>query len=670
MKKVDFTSPNESDRHELRRKPFGYAILQPGEFRLALLCPGSMNDEIFIVLTTEDLASTNRYLAVSYCWGSMEKRQYVLCRSQTSCYRDSPLTGAAGFVSSEGRIPITASLDQLLRSLREEDAVLPLWIDALSIDQDNTEEKNSQVRMMHRIYSNAAGTILYVGESRSERATRNAFHAIQRLGRLKTIAPNLRPKAFELDCSSFPTPYGFDSVVNLMGAFEELLSRDWFRRAWILQEIIMSKRRELRCGEWSISWDAVVEACNVVMEDPFLPNGLQQYFQNGSAVCNRIHLSDGLSKCWSCLSNLDSGVPPPDGMSREEFEKMAEQALAFFPLLIISSHLEATDPRDKIFALSNIVFGYSRQQVPQIDYGMSAAEVFVRAALNISNHHPGLQILSLVTDSQETSDLPSWVPDFSIPLKREPFGFRSCQAGGSLTLKPIIPEIPKPFQMPMNLRCDGALLMSVGSLNSGLHCWEDLKALGIDAMLHDTYPTTPETYCKAVTKLIILNPKTIEIVMEMGLDSHFWKYKIAHSQAATSGVSSTHKDPVAPRSKGQLRARARKLLPWRSSDSKHYDKELKEMESCMHEFATTLYAPFSVNRQVMLSELGFLGLVPPGARVGDDVIILFGVGTPFVVRRRDNGSYKMIGECFVYGIMGGEAALDVPPGAIETIVLE
>jgi hypothetical protein len=45
-----------------------------------------------------------------------------------------------------------------------------------------------------------------------------------------------------------------------------------------------------------------------------------------------------------------------------------------------------------------------------------------------------------------------------------------------------------------------------------------------------------------------------------------------------------------------------------------------------------------------------------GTRVGDVVCVLYGSDVPFIIRQVGNkGEYKLIGECYVSGIMHGEA---------------
>lgn len=77
------------------------------------------------------------------------------------------------------------------------------------------------------------------------------------------------------------------------------------------------------------------------------------------------------------------------------------------------------------------------------------------------------------------------------------------------------------------------------------------------------------------------------------------------------------------------------------------------------------------HRRLCVTGGGFLGVVPWGAEVGDEVVVLRGGGTGFVVRGLEGGgekegdvqgkekgrrgTYRLVGEAYVHGIMGGEA---------------
>ena len=63
-----------------------------------------------------------------------------------------------------------------------------------------------------------------------------------------------------------------------------------------------------------------------------------------------------------------------------------------------------------------------------------------------------------------------------------------------------------------------------------------------------------------------------------------------------------------------------------------------------------------------------MGLAP-GSTAVEDEIYIFGMDTPVTIRRLDSGLYRFIGECFVYGLMGGEAMQGLPEDRITEIVL-
>jgi hypothetical protein len=52
---------------------------------------------------------------------------------------------------------------------------------------------------------------------------------------------------------------------------------------------------------------------------------------------------------------------------------------------------------------------------------------------------------------------------------------------------------------------------------------------------------------------------------------------------------------------------------------------------------------------------GYMGWIPDEARQDDLIGLLFGGHAPFVLRPIQDGTYRMLGACYVHGIMRGEA---------------
>jgi hypothetical protein len=75
------------------------------------------------------------------------------------------------------------------------------------------------------------------------------------------------------------------------------------------------------------------------------------------------------------------------------------------------------------------------------------------------------------------------------------------------------------------------------------------------------------------------------------------------------------------------------------------------------------------NRLFCVTDRGYFGIVPKRTQVGDQIVVLFGGHTPFVLREREDMSdislekqcWQLIGESYVHGMVDGE----VPNGLKE-----
>ena len=70
----------------------------------------------------------------------------------------------------------------------------------------------------------------------------------------------------------------------------------------------------------------------------------------------------------------------------------------------------------------------------------------------------------------------------------------------------------------------------------------------------------------------------------------------------------------------------------------------------------------SFTRMLCITRNGYIGMVPKKTEIGDVVVVLNGAQVPFVLRPALSvvdgwveGSYQLVGECYVHGVMDGEA---------------
>jgi len=122
---------------------FRFAPLDPNrnEIRLLTLSPGQSDEQLRCSLSTMSLATHPVYNALSYVWGD-------------------PVYTGNNLTIDGHPFSITPNLHSALRHLRQAsggyDCQVPLWVDALCINQGDMDERSQQVAMMRDIYTSAA----------------------------------------------------------------------------------------------------------------------------------------------------------------------------------------------------------------------------------------------------------------------------------------------------------------------------------------------------------------------------------------------------------------------------------------------------------------------------------------------------------------------------------
>ncbi|KAI0517557.1 heterokaryon incompatibility protein-domain-containing protein [Xylaria bambusicola] len=122
---------------------------KPDAIRLLILKPRGFYDQLTGILESVTFSERPKYLALSYTWESRQPDTHGLPLDELT------LNGHD--------IPIKRNLALALRYLRSENHPLPLWIDAVCIDQGNIDERNDQVALMASIYSRATAVITWLG---------------------------------------------------------------------------------------------------------------------------------------------------------------------------------------------------------------------------------------------------------------------------------------------------------------------------------------------------------------------------------------------------------------------------------------------------------------------------------------------------------------------------
>ena len=224
---------------------FNYdATISDRHIRLLYLYPGELADPIECSLRTvavgQNKSIESAFEALSYVWGPSNDRRYVTCNEKT--------------------LSITRDLQNALRHLRLDNESRTMWIDQLCINQQDLNEKSAQVQLMGSIYRSAKRVIVWLGDQSetSEMAMRflPGLEAALSTYHGKSSANTIFNAQLgqELKSTHFVLP---PCKAAEWTSLSELFARPWFRRLWIVQEVVLGQEVQLQCGRSNLPWSTL-----------------------------------------------------------------------------------------------------------------------------------------------------------------------------------------------------------------------------------------------------------------------------------------------------------------------------------------------------------------------------------------------------------------------------
>jgi len=343
--------PLDFDTHEIRLLKLNWAHLE--------------ESAIFCSLEHVSLIDPGPYIALSYCWGDpkITKSVYI----------------------GESLVEVTVNLHLALKAVRKfrlksgSNEVTRLWVDAICINQKDGQERSQQVRNMRQIYSRAEEVIAWVGPTGEELVS---DEAIARLAMIQGSADWAHSKhAFNPKIEAILKSTRHDFM-----AFEKFFSQPYWERVWIIQEITVASNVTILYGGIKLLWDDV--AAFLKMQKEIKSNAENHEF---------------------------AGFASPDHLLQfRELFFTQRTPISLLEALRLSRKTQATDPRDKIFALLGLCYDGSTF-VPVPNYKQSLESIVAEMSKAMMIWNKSLDLICLKGNSllgENTMNIPTWAPNW------------------------------------------------------------------------------------------------------------------------------------------------------------------------------------------------------------------------------------------------------------------
>ncbi|KAI0427272.1 heterokaryon incompatibility protein-domain-containing protein [Xylaria sp. FL1042] len=485
---------------------------------------------------------------------------------------------------------VTANCFSALRRLRYVNKRRALWIDAICINQNSTAERNHQLGLMATIYAKASQVVVYLGEGDEES---NAA--------IDIIANILDPPDYKH--THFSRHYKLTGVNFLTTSPDNcmalLFRRPWFSRIWVLQEIANTRSATVYCGERELPWESFRDFVHYNVAIKWIEN--IPFAVQYSLLAGR--RSTGAMSC---------GATDP-----------RDKVFALIPLLERERRLlrDANSESDLEMAVENAVL------LPDIilNYSLSPCDVFIGLAAYFLGH-VGFDILRHIAESSSRlASLPSWVPDWSQPLKSR---YRKIHISEYQALPNRSPTWDYKVSSFHELRIKAincGAVKSIGGLCDidndyfPISQWQELAPEGC---LEDS------SFLELLTGGKLIYPEIVMAVL----------CKVSEYEA-NSGVTVTNTGSGAPDPK---------------------DRHLRNVMVAFTSPSAARQAKFVLDacdgRRFFVTDGRDIGLAPENAEEGNVVFSVDGATVSFVLRKAtmddgvEDNYYKLIGECYLQGV--------------------
>ncbi|PQE10655.1 heterokaryon incompatibility protein [Rutstroemia sp. NJR-2017a BBW] len=625
-------------RHGRRSKEtFTHRALDSGDIRLLYLLPGETGEQLRGVIIHVPYKSPGAYRALSYVWGT-DQRTKVL-------------------VTPDGTLQITLSLNKALQGLRHRGKPIILWVDAICINQKDNTEKAQQIRLLPKIFQNAASTYAFLegGEGsdaaiemlmqvrfkaacdeksklKMERADEEAeenesagetdLGESTKSGKRTSSDRRICLEDWPENLPRVPESWKHRSIPNLdagiWSSVGTLFRLPWFRRVWIIQEIVGAPHVKIVCDKWIIDWNDLHLAIEMIDRE--------------------VQMSE------NDFSHLKSSWEPFLALAAQREWEARHYRWTLIMLLEHFRYAESTLSRDRLFALLGLASDGNEAEF-EPDYDSPLEDIVLEFARGFVRQGRGMQMLYRAGLSHQSDRFPSWIPDWTV--KRASSLYDSSEGGVSFAASGPQEGKIKCIPNTDELLVDGYEVDEIGNISDASNVEEEWEKYFkevdtmIDSAILAPVQHLPQDLKWKVPISGVLWPK---VAVSGGLDLKS-SYIALRNYLYSKKKGKTEEDGHSVN--GSLPPTEYAMLIEHMAASSYK----QQAASYIAALQDTLYG-----WRFVVTKNGYVGVVPNIAKVGDVVAILKGGRVPFVLKKSEKREkvFRLIGECYIHGLMNGE----------------
>ncbi|KAJ3525108.1 hypothetical protein NM208_g11783 [Fusarium decemcellulare] len=502
------------------------------------------------------------------------RREYSLQDYDALSYTWGDPSRTHSIIVNNKLLGIAQNLYTALIQLRSATEPRILWIDAICIDQDNIQERSHQVQMMRRVFSAASSVIVWLGDPQG-----NVDSTLDMV----------------LDYNRREVPEAvFDYPEKPLIGLSNLFRRSWWKRIWIVQEVVVARELVILLGRTIFPWSFLANMCWGIQQNEFRPE-FGFFFR---------------PILWSCGYQKFVAL--------DNFRQ--HRVMTLVGLLRSTQDYQASDPRDKLYALLGVASDVSAEDIIP-DYTRPVQKVYEDLVKFMAVQRRSLDILPSGRLSSSDQVSPSWLPHWQVtsfiqPLSGENSSYRA--AGDTRAVVDM-------SQFPLTLTVEGILADEVEVLD---------------------YSTAPLLVDWFWSTKVRLHSQSLGIGIVIKTIRLLWQMIVANKDHAGNRASPVLEEYLESfvKDTSQVNSRAAK--------------------DCSDAVIRTIKG-----RQFFTTKQGRMGLAPAGIQIEDRVAIVKGCHVPLILRPVES-HWVLVGEAYVMGMMDGEVISGFREGRYKTRMIQ